>query len=67
MGQDRPTQLGPLERASLITGQTPVSREQPINTRQQVPSVGDKSKITIKDPLLRFTLVYQIEYYSIGV
>jgi hypothetical protein len=50
MGHDKPTQLGPLERASLsITGQTLVRKKQLINNRQPVSSVGDRNKITIKD------------------
>jgi hypothetical protein len=51
MGQDKPTHLGLLERASLNHGQTPVRRKQLINTRQPVLSVGDRNKITVKDKI----------------
>jgi hypothetical protein len=47
-GQDKPTHLGPLERACLNNWQTPARKKQLINTRQQVSSVGDRNKITIK-------------------
>jgi hypothetical protein len=46
MGQDKPTQLGPLERAS---GKPWSLKKQLINNRQPVSSVGDRNKITIKD------------------